>query len=202
MYIGVLHHSKKQKVALSIAQKEKIDKELALEKVDQEKNEKTIELEKTQKYVIAIKELYNQRNNEMKTLFLEKVGALKQIALLSHHFNNTLKKRMDDDKLIRKTQDIVRKLNAQNFMDIANELYPGFTNRLKNLYNTLDDKEICICCLILFDFNNEELDLMLNGRSKGTLSTVQNWKSAIRRKMNMPSYGKIKDFLLEKMVEN
>jgi len=42
MYIGVLHHNKKQKIALSIAQKEKIEKELALEKVDQEKNEKTV----------------------------------------------------------------------------------------------------------------------------------------------------------------
>jgi len=61
---------------------------------------------------------------------------------------------------VRRSYEIVKNLKVQEFIDTANILYPGFTEKLKTTYKELDDREICICCLILFGFNNEELDIL------------------------------------------
>ena len=182
--IGVLQKSVKQKTTLANAEREK--------------EEKTMELEKAQQRVYTLQELYNQRDNQMKTIFLEKIGVIKEVALLAPYLKIDAQKSKNYESLLnRKTKDIFKKLNPQNFIDIANELYPDFTNRLKQFCSELDDREICVCCLIMFDFNNEELDLFINSRLNGSLSTVQNWKSAIRRKLKIQAYGDIKSFLTE-----
>jgi len=167
-----------------------------LEKVKKENDEKMLELENIRQHVYVMQELFNRRDNEMKTMYLEKIGLIKEMALLAPRFkDDLLKSNTDEEKLIRKMHDIVKKLNSQKFTEIANELYPNFTEKLKKLCGELDDKEICICCLILFDFNNEELNLFLNHRLKGSLNTIQNKKSAIRRKLNIPPYGDVKNYL-------
>ena len=172
---------------------------LAKEKV--EKMEKTMELEHALQQAQTLQEMYHQRDNEMKTKFLEKIGILKKIALLSPYLHeNTSKDRSDEIKIMEKTREIVKDLDLQNFIDIANELYPEFTDRLKQAYSGLDDREISICCLLLFDFNNQELDLFLNRRQKSNLYTIQTWKTTIRKKMNIDSYGDIKSHLLKNIA--
>jgi len=197
--IYILRANMKQKETLAKEQFENSEKQLALEKSEREKMEKTMELEHALQQAQTLQKMFNQRDNEIKTKFLEKIGVIKKVALLSPYLNeNTLKDRNEEIKLVVKTRDIVKNLSLQNFIDIANELYPGFTERLKQLCSQLDDREISICCLLFFDFNNQELDLFINRRLKGTLNTVQTWKSAIRRKMNIDSRGDIKSHLLEK----
>jgi len=200
---GVFYKSMKRKTALAKIQQEMNEKELDLAKAKQEKAEQILELEKAEQRAYTLQELYHQKDNEMKTKFLERIGIIKRIALLTPYLKEDVRKtRNDEEMLIMKTLDIVRTLNVQKFIDTANELYPGFTYRLKQFCRKLDDREICICCLILFDFNNKELDAFLNNRLKGTLSSIQNWKSAIRKKMNITPMGDIKEFLLEKIIHD
>ena len=200
-FILILRNSMKQKANLAKEKIKNTEKQLALEQAEREKMEKTMELEHVLQQAQTLQEMYYQRDNEIKTKVLERIGILKNIALLSPYLNeNALKNRNDELKLMMKTRDIVKSLDLRNFIDIANELYPGFTDRLKQTYSELDDREISICCLLLFDFNNQELDLFINRRLKGTLNTIQTWKTAIRRKLNIDSHGDIKSHLLEKIV--
>ena len=159
--------------------------------------EKTAELENIMQQADTLQEMYHQRDNELKTKFLERIGFIKKVALLSPYLNeNTFKDRNDELTLVKKTHEIVKSIDVESFIDIANELYPDFTSRLKQAYNELDDREISICCLLLFDFNNQELDLFINRRLKGSLYAIQKWKSSIRRKLNIDFYGDIKEHLL------
>ena len=194
--IYMLRTNMKQKEALA---KEK----LALQMAKLENFEKTVELENIMMQVQTLQVMSNQRDNKMKTLFIEKMGIIKKIALLSPYFNgNALKDRSNELKIMLKLSDILKDMNLQNFIDIANELYPDFTARLKQSYSDLDDREISICCLLLFDFKNRELDLLVNHRIDNTLYSVQTWKSTIRRKLNLDFRGDIKAFLLQNIVKN
>jgi len=199
--IYILRINMKQRESLAKGQLENTEKQLALEQAERGKMEKTMELEHVMQQAQTLQKMFNQRDNEIKTRFLEKIGIIKKIALLSPYLNEyALKNRNDELKLIMKTRDIVKNLDLQNFIDIANELYPGFTDRLQQSYSELDDREISICCLLLFDFNNQELDLFINRRLKSTLYTIQTWKTTIRRKLKMDLRSDIKSHLLEKIV--
>jgi len=201
-FIYVLRKSMKRKEELVKFQIENMEKQLVLEQIEREKMEKTIELENTIRQAQTLQKLIDHRDNEIKNKFLEKIGIIKNIALLSPYLEeNALKNRTEERKLIEKTHNIVKKLNVKNFMDIANELYPGFTDKLKQSCSELEDREISICCLILFNFNNQELDLFVNHRLKGSLNTIQTWKTAIRRKLNISLHGDIKIWLLENIVK-
>ena len=194
--IYMLHTNMKQKEALA---KEK----LALERSEREKLEKFTEFEISMQQAQVLLEMYCQRDNKMKTMFLEKIGIIKKFALLAPYLHkNAIKDRTDESDIIIKTRDMVNHLNIQNFIDMANELYPDFTVKLKQTYNDLDEREISICCLLLFDFKNQELDLFVNRRVSSSRNTIQTWKSAIRHKLNMDPRGDIKTFLLEKIVKN
>jgi len=198
--IYILRINMKQKDALAKEKFEKTEKQLALEKAEREKIEKTMELEHVLQQAQILQEMYSRRDNEIKTKFLEKIGIIKKIALLSPYLDeNAPNDRNEEVRLMMKTRDIVKNLDIHNFIDIANELYPEFTSRLKQTYSELDDREISICCLLLFDFNNQELDLFINRRLKSTLNTVQTWKTAIRRKLNIDPRGDIKSHLLDKI---
>ena len=176
--------------------------QLKLEKAEREKIEKTKELEQALQQALTLQDMYNQSKNTIKTKFLERIGILKEIALLSHNLNvKELNSQKDEHIIIGKTRKILKNLDLQSFIDIANELFPGFTDRLKQSYYDLDDREVSICCLILFDFNNHELDLFLNRRKKNSLCTIQTWKTTIRRKLKISPYGDIKPHLLENFCQ-
>ena len=200
-FILILRNSMKQKENLAKEKIKNAEKQLALEQAEREKMEKTMELEQVLQQAQTLQEMYNQRDNKIKTKVLERIGIIKKIALLSPYLNEyALKDRTFELKLMIKTRDIVKSLDLQNFIDIANELYPGFTVRLKQTYSELDDREISICCLLLFDFSNQELDLFINRRLNGTLNTIIAWKTSIRKKMNMDSHADIKSHLLKEIV--
>lgn len=151
-------------------------------------------LKRTEKQAKILHELYSKLKNNI----VKEIGIFKKIAFLLPSINaNTWKLKNDEYKLIKKIRDTIKSFDAQKFTDFADGLYPGFTDRLKQICPLLDDREINICCLILFDFSNKELDLIINERLKGSLNTIQNWKSSIRRKLNIPAYGNIKSYLEE-----
>jgi tetratricopeptide (TPR) repeat protein len=152
-------------------------------------------LSKAQQQACTLQEMFNQRDNERKKLFLEKMGIIKKIAVLSPFVKQAQKNKQDNDILLNKLFKILDELKPQSFIDIANELLPNFTEKLKKICPELNDRELCVCCLIYFGFNNEELDLLLNNRVKGTLSSIQHCKSIIRQKLNIPPYSDIQVYL-------
>jgi len=163
-----------------------------------------IELEKTLQQLQTLHEMCNIRDNKMKTLFLKKMDTFKKMAILNPYFkgiyNDENIKTMNYDvknKLIKETKIIVQSLNSQNFVDIANELSPGFTVRLKEINNQLTEREISMCCLILFGFKNIEIDVLLNNRLDGTSSNMENLKSSIKRKLGIVKPRKFREFLLK-----
>ena len=52
-----------------------------------------------------------------------------------------------------------------------------------------------------FGNTGQELDLFLNRRMKNSLSTIQTWKTNIRRKLKISHYGDIKPHLLENFCQ-
>jgi len=201
-FIIILRNNMKKKEELAKEQIKNSENQLALEQAEREKMEKAIELENVLKQAQTLQDMYNQRDSEMKTKFLEKIGIIKKVALLFPLLDeDKLKEKNEQLKLVRKTRDVVKNLDLQKFTDIANELHPDFTVRLKQMYSTLDEREISICCLLLFDFSNQELDLFINRRMKNSLYTIQTWKTTIRRKLNIDSYGDIKTHLLGKIAK-
>jgi len=197
LFIMVLRNNMKKKEELAKEKIQNTKKQLALEQAEREK----MELEQALQQAQTLQDLFHQRDDTMKAKFIEKIEILKKVALLFPLLDeDKLREKNEQRKLVLRTRDVMKELDLQNFTVIANELYPGFTVRLKQMCGKLDDREVSICCLLLFDFSNQELDLFINRRPKGTLSTVIAWKTAIRKKLNIDSHGDIKSFLLEKIV--
>jgi len=167
-----------------------------------QKNKKQkAELAIARQQFFTMQELYRQKDNDMndmKKMFIKKMEIAKSIAILTPYLDEHLKgkSKKTDQELIWEVTKIAQTLKANNFVDIANELSPGFTDRLKNICPELNEREISICCLVLFNFSNEEIDLLINDRYKGSTQTVQNWKTAIRRKLNIKHNGNLQDFLM------
>jgi tetratricopeptide (TPR) repeat protein len=137
---------------------------------------------------------YQKRNKDFQTLFLEKLGVIKELSILNTHQRSTTNIAFDINAL-------KSKLTLQNFIEIINNLYPGFTVKLKNAFPgiNLSEREIGICCLIVCGFSNKELSLFIYNQ-KGT-NTIQKWKTRFRKKLNIPEYGNIRSFLLEKIAQ-
>ncbi len=138
--------------------------------------------------------LYKKRNIEIQTLFLEKLGFIKEITIL-----NT--KNISPINISLEINAIKSKMTTQKFIEITNELYPGFTGKLKNAFPDINfsEREISICCLILYGFSNQELALFLY--KKKDTSSIQKVKTRLRKKLDIPNYGNIQSFLLEKIVQ-
>jgi len=201
-FIYLLRSNMKHREALAKEIIKNTENQLALEQAEHENMKKTLELEQALQQAQTLQELYHQKDNEHKTKFLKKIEILKEVALLFPLLDeDKLKEKKEQQKLVQNTREIVKKLDLQNFTDIANDLFHGFTCKLKQMYSELDEREISICCLLLFDFNNRELDLFINRRLYGSMNTIQTWKTAIRRKMGIDLHGDIKSHLIEKIVK-
>ena len=98
------------------------------------------------------------------------------------------------ERLLSKFNDIVYKqqeLDWDMLYDTMNELHYGFLDRLKELASTLDDNEFKICCLIYSDFTNQEIGIIM----KFSSSTITHKRSLIRKKLGLPDYSNISEYL-------
>ena len=173
----------RQKIELAEIRREKKEKELELERNEREKAEAKLRFE-------TLQNMYHNRNNEMQVLLLEKMGIIKDIALLNP-------KQTSSVKFIKDVDAIISKFTMQNFVDITNELYPGFTGKLKDHFpnSNLSEQETGVCCLILCGFSNKELALFIY--KKKDTQAVEKIKNRIRKKLHIPAYREIQKFLSE-----
>jgi len=157
--------------------------------------------------MILMQNLYenlNQTDRHTKSLFFKIVGLFKNLAILNPYFKDNAEKdnkitltNAEKDKILKETKEIVQSFKTKNFVNIANELSPNFTVRLREKYNTLTDREVNICCLILFGFNNKELDVLICDRLNASKNSITNYKSILKRKLELDRKDDIRVFLFD-----
>jgi hypothetical protein len=72
-----------------------------------------------------------------------------------------------------------------------NELHNGFYDQVRNQYPQLKEQEFRICCLSCEGFDDTEISILLNINKS---SMLPKWRTAIRQKIGIPSYGDFNDF--------
>ena len=158
----------------------------ALSKTKLEKNEAEQKLE-------MLYNMYHKRNNEIQVAFLEKVNIIKEMTLLNTQNTSPV-------RFIAEVNALISRFTTQKFVDITNELYPGFTDKLKDNFPNanLSELETGVCCLIVCGFTNKELAFVIYG--KKDTHTVEKLKNRIRKKLDIPAYNDIQKFLLDEIV--
>lgn len=152
-------------------------------------------LEKNEEHLATFQKMcdhYIRKENMWKKAFLDKMGIIRDIAVLDKYLKKSKK---NDHVLIFKINEIISKLNLQTFIKAIDELCPGFINKIETKYPELDEQETCVCCLCYFDFDNDGISTLM----KKKVNTIQQKKTDIRRKIGIPRHGDIKIFLQENM---
>jgi len=175
------------KIALAETTREKTEKEVELEKNEREKAEAKQKLE-------TLQNMYNKRNNEMQILLLEKLGIIKDIALLNPKQTSSI-------KFINEVDSIISKITMEKFVGFTNELHPDFTKKLNDNFpnSNLTEQETGVCCLIFCGFSNRELALFIH--KKKDTQAVEKIKNRIRKKLNIPAYRDIQKFLSDNITD-
>lgn len=154
-------------------------------------------LEKTEERLAAFQEIchhFIRKENVWQNAFLEKMGIIRDIAVLDKYLK---KDKKNDNILILKINEIISKLDLQTFTKAIDELCPGFIHTIETKYPELDEQEISVCCLCYFDFDNDGISILMNKK----INTIQQKKTDIRRKIGIPHHGDIKVFLQKSMEE-
>ena len=156
----------------------------ALVKTHQEKMEAVHHLE-------ALQNMYNKLSNDMKSEFLKKLGIIKDIASLQQQ------QQQQPTKMLDHVQTIMAKYTIPKYINITDELYPGFTDKLDRHFPNvkLTELEKVICCLIACGFTNQEIAFFIH-KNKDTQS-VDRMRNRIRQKLNVPHAKNFQDFLID-----
>jgi len=96
--------------------------------------------------------------------------------------------------LLRKFNEIVYgqdTLNWERLYRVMNDLHNGFFDLLRERFPLLEEDEFRICCLTYTQFSSSEISIIM-GQS---INTIQMKRSAIRKKLQIPSKGNIPHFL-------
>ena len=165
-----------------------IYQKILLERTEFEK----VEIE--QKFT-ALQNMYLKRNNDIQVAFFEKLGIIKDLVLL-------IPKQLSNIYLVAKVNAVISQFTIQKFIDITNELYSGFINKLKEKFPnaSLSELETGVCCLILCGFSNKELSLFIH--KKKDTQAIDKMKNRIRKKLSIPAYRDIRNYLLDKIISN
>jgi hypothetical protein len=187
----IQNRNRKHKSALAISEQERKEKELNLERVSMEIFEKQMALEnavsENEKIKQSMKSFIKQ-NNQTPLAFLEKMGFIKDIALLQ----DTKK-----ENLISNIAQIFFKYNLQNYIKITEELLPQFTEKLKRSFPDIrfSELETCICCFVVCGFTNTDISIFIH--SKTETDAIVKMKNRLRRKMDIPANDDMRVFLLK-----
>ncbi len=135
---------------------------------------------------------YDEKRKTFRDTLLHHFDILKKSAVLQMYLRKD--EIRQGERLLSKFNDIVYKqqeLDWDMLYDTMNELHYGFLDRLKELASTLDDNEFKICCLIYSDFTNQEIGIIM----KFSSSTITHKRSLIRKKLGLPDYSNISEYL-------
>jgi hypothetical protein len=185
-YIMIKKRNIKQTIALTKIKHEIIEKDLELKIVKHEKS-------KAEQDMHTFQKVYEKQYKEIQINFLEKLKIIKSLLFLDP-------KRRPSAIIISELNTIKDKFSLKEFVATTNVLYPGFTDKLKANYpNTnLSEKEISVCCLIVCGFSNKELALFIY--QKKDTQAIEKMKNRLRKKMDIPAYYDVKEYLLDKIV--
>lgn len=164
--------------------------------VRRNKAEKTkrVEAEKNYALMQEMAESYNNKETSMRDVLLKHFNILKKSAMLESFLKEDEKQK--GEKLLKRFNEIVYgqdAFNWDNLFEIMNHIQDNFPNKLRDKFPQLDDAEMKICCLTVYDFNNTEISIIMNQK----LNTIQMKKSVIRKKLGIEGYGNIKDYIKE-----
>lgn len=129
-----------------------------------------------------LKRMIEDYEKSARSLVLEQMGIVKQIAALDNSKSN-------ESKAIGVSK-IVKQLTKEHMVNTINSLYPDFLAGLTARFPQFDKDEVVICAMNLLEFNSHEIAVFF----KLKLNTIQQKETDIRRKLNLKSRGGIKEF--------
>ncbi|GHT00808.1 hypothetical protein FACS189421_13250 [Bacteroidia bacterium] len=167
--------------------------------------EKTsLESEQQIRSLTSMAESYNVTEKSLRTAVLSHFDISKKIALLKE--DGQLNDRSQYKKSpLERINDIIygnrkKKYNWEVFFDSisTNTLYKDTIENINVHYPMLDSLERQICYLTCMDFSNSEISVLL----ECALNTIEQKKTNIRKKLNVPNRTNIKTYLATKYVNN
>lgn len=110
-----------------------------------------------------------------------------------------LHKLMDQGKdpvsFAKKIKELKAKITQQSFMTAIEAISPGLPGKIKALSSKLDDKDVCICCCSILDYDNDAISMIINVKK----NTVEQWKTNIRSELGIETRGDIGKFLKQRL---
>lgn len=137
---------------------------------------------------------YDEKEVSSRNVLIQHFDILKKTALLETYLKDEEKQK--GKKLLQKFNEVVygeRTLDWTLLYQKMNEMNNNAFDYMRNALTLLDESEFKICCLTYSDFKNTEIALILNYG----INTVQVKKSSIRKKLQITSYGNIRDYLID-----
>jgi tetratricopeptide (TPR) repeat protein len=134
----------------------------------------------------------------IRDVLLQYLEVIKKIIFLENTMPDREKK--DENEVIKKTNQTIfgkDELDWDNLYFVINNLNDGFYDKVRNQYPALKEKEFQIVCLSCEPkFNDAEIAMILGT----TVFSVQRVRSDLRKKIEIPIRGKIRDFLSKKIL--
>jgi tetratricopeptide (TPR) repeat protein len=153
------------------------------------------ELEAEQKVyrLMDMAKTFDEKEQSFRSILLRQFDIVKKTATLSSYIRKEDEK---SNKLLKKFNEIVygkEGLNWDVLYETLNDLQSGFFEHLRERFPDLAEDEFRICCLTYADFSREEIGIIM----EMSVSSVQSKRNIIRKKLGIPSTGKINTFLAQ-----
>jgi tetratricopeptide (TPR) repeat protein len=141
-------------------------------------------------------ESYNEKEKSLRNEVLAHFKILRKVALLKDDKQFSDKSNYKSTPL-EKINNIIygnkKGLDWDHFFESMNALHTDIIGKINQTYLTLDQWERKICYLTCINFNNPEMSTLLDL----ALNTVEQKKTNIRKKLNIPDRGNIKEFIIQ-----
>ena len=152
--------------------------------------EKEEEIETLMKLFKESREATDTDQSFVKKTMLQQLGIIRLIAANPSAANQELLKQMTD--IANRKVDVDTLIDWEHLYKTIDYLYGNFHTLLKKQYGeTLNEKEIQLCCLLKADFSTKEIAIV----TQQSLQTIYQRKSVIRQKLDMPEKEDIADFI-------
>lgn len=136
--------------------------------------------------------------DETKAFILRDLEIAKQIAMLKHTQKEKSEKLLKElDKLNMLEGNKLLSTKWEDFYHHINLTFNGFHTKLTQLYPSLNEKEVQLCCLMMAKFRTEEIAAVW----MQSVFTVHKYKTSIRKKTNAPEAADIVNFLEKEISE-
>jgi tetratricopeptide (TPR) repeat protein len=141
---------------------------------------------------------FNEKEKTLRNEVLSHFEILKKVALLKEDRQFTDKSNYKNSPLERINNIIYgnkKDLNWDLFFTSINTIHNGFIEKINQVYPVLDQWDKKICYLTCMDFNNPEMATLL----ELALNTIEQKKTNIRKKLQIPDRGNIKEFFIQSL---